>query len=317
MFFYWGIIKNTLWFALLCPMLLLAGCASTSSGISIVPGVTAPGAQVELVREGFMFTEGPLPAPDGGLYFTDLRASRIHKIEPNGSISLYRENTNETNGLAYTRKGEMLGIEAIGKRVSRISVDGKSIEITRGDGSNALMMPNDLIADTKGGIYFTDPGPRPIPKGRKHHVYYLPPGASRAIIVDDSMTRPNGLTLTLDGKTLVVADTVEHDLLAFDIQADGTLRNRRPFLKLRGIPAGDDSGGDGMAIDSAGRFYVTSVPGVQVFDNSGNYLGNIPVPRKATNVAFSGPGKRTLYITAREGVYRVQTLVSGPDRPGK
>ena len=148
-------------------------------------------------------------------------------------------------------------------------------------------------------------------------MYYLPPGATQAIIVDDTMTRPNGLTLTLDGRTLIVADTVEHDLYAWDVQPDGTLRNRRAFMRLRDIPEGKDSGGDGMAIDAEGRFYVTALTGVQVFDKNGQYLGNITVPKKPTNVAFAGPRKSVLYITAQEGLYRIPTLTQGPARLGK
>jgi gluconolactonase len=101
------------------------------------------------------------------------------------------------------------------------------------------------------------------------------------------------------------------------VQPDGSLRNRRAYAKTRDIPPGKDSGGDGIALDRDGRLYVTAITGVQVFDKSGNYLGNIVVPKKPTNVAFSGPGKRTLYITAQEGLYRIQTLVQGPDRLGK
>jgi gluconolactonase len=298
-------------------ILLLAGCASTQSGGGL-SRVIALDARVQLVQEGFIFTEGPLGMPDGGLYFTDLRtAQRIYRMDAHGKISVFREKTNVTNGLAYTPKGELIGAESGGKRIVRIANDGRYTELTNGTGAAPLMAPNDLIADAKGGIYFTDPGPRPIPKGRKHHVYYLPAGAARAIIVDDTTTRPNGLTLTLDGRMLIVADTVEHDLHAWDVQPDGTLRNRRPFARLRDIPDGKDSGADGMAIDNAGRLYVTTITGVQVFDRTGEYLGNIPVPKKPTNVAFAGPRKSVLYITAQEGLYRVATLTQGPPRPGK
>ncbi len=302
--------------ALVCALLLCAGCAGTLSqdGLS---GVIAPGAKLELVREGFMFTEGPLPMADGGLYFTDLRASRVHRLDPQGNISIAFEKTGETNGLAYDRNGDLLGIEAAGKRVRRFGRDGKVTEVTRGDGVNAMMQPNDLIVDAKGGIYFTDPGPRPVVTGRKVHVYYLPPGASTAFVADDRMIRPNGLTISLDGKVLIVADTVDHTLWQYDIQADGKLANRRPYARMQNIAAGEDSGGDGMAIDRAGRIFVTSVTGIQIFDPAGNYLGNVPVSRKATNVAFSGSNKSILYITAREGVYKIQTLTQGPDRTGK
>jgi gluconolactonase len=295
---------------------LLAGCLSAPPLVGMM-SIIPPGAKVELVQEDFAFTEGPLDAPGGGLYFTDLReAQRIYHLDAQGKISVFREKTNTTNGLAYLRNGDMIGAESGGKRIVRIAANGTYTELTRGAGT-PLMSPNDLIADDKGGIYFTDPGPRPIPKGRKQHVYYLPAGATRAIVVDDTLKRPNGLTLTLDGTMLVVADTIDDDVYAWDVQADGTLRNRRPFTRLRDIPAGEDSGGDGMAIDKEGRFYVTSTTGVQVFAKSGLYIGTIEVPRKPTNVAFAGPRKSVLYITAREGLYRIQTLTGGPARLGK
>jgi gluconolactonase len=301
---------------MLLAVLALNGCVSTPGGG--LSQVIAPDAKVQLVQEGFVFTEGPVGTPDGGLYFTDLqKGQRIYRMSPQGAITVLREKSNNVNGLAYTPKGELIGVESQGQRVVRIAADGAFTEITRGNGVTPMMLPNDLIADAKGGIYFTDPGPRPIPPGRKHHVYYLPPGATNAIIVDDNQTRPNGLTLTLDGKTFIVADTVELVLHAWDVQADGTLRNRRPFLRLQGIPAGEDSGGDGMAIDREGRFYVTSATGVQVFAASGAYLGTIVVPKRPANVAFAGPGKSVLYITAREGLYRIQTLTAGPGRLGK
>jgi gluconolactonase len=280
--------------------------------------VLSPDARVELVQEGFQFTEGPLDTPDGGLFFTDLgKPSRIFRLDASGKIAPYVDSTQRANGLAYMRNGTMVSVEAEGKRVIRIEKNGAIAEVTRGDGEKPLLAPNDLIADSKGGLYFTDPGPRPVVPGRKVHVYYLPPGSSKAIVVDDTMVRPNGLTLTLDERTLIVADTVEHDLVAFDVQPDGRLRSARAWARLRGLKDNEDSGADGMAIDRAGRVFVTSATGVQVFEKDGEYIGTIPVPRRPTNVAFSGPGKSILYITAREGLYRIRTLTRGPDRLGK
>jgi gluconolactonase len=305
------------WTALVCAAGLLAGCAGTSSqgGLS---AVIAPEAKLELVREGFGFTEGPLPLADGGLYFTDLRAARVYRLDVQGNITVAHEKTDDANGLAWDRNGDLLGIEAAGsKRIRRFNKDGSVSEVTRGDGVNTLLQPNDLIVDVRGGIYFTDPGPRPVVPGRKVHVYYLPPGATNALIADDRMVRPNGLTITLDGRVLIVADTVDHTIWQYDIQPDGRLANRRPFARMQNIAEGSDSGGDGLTIDHAGRLFVTSVTGIQIFDADGGYLGNVPVPRKSTNVAFSGPGKSVLYITAREGVYKIQTLTQGPPRRGK
>ena len=260
--------------ALAVCLLVCAGCAGTSSqgGLS---GVIAPDAKLELVREGFQFTEGPLPMADGGLLFTDLRASRVHRIDPQGVISTVYEKTGETNGLAYDRNGDVLGVESAGKRIRRFGSDGKVMEVTRGDGVNAMLLPNDLIVDARGGIYITDPGPRPLVPGRKVHVYYLPPGASNALVVDDRMARPNGLTLSIDGKRLIVIDTIDQTIWQSDIQSDGRLANRRPFARIQNIAAGEDSGGDGAAIDREGRLFVTCATGVQIFDADGRYLGNI------------------------------------------
>jgi gluconolactonase len=308
-------MKNKLLFVL--AVMTVSGCAGFGNPHNWIPGVVEEGRQVELVQEGFQFTEGPVGTADGGLYFTDLRASRVHRIDPNGKISVYREPTGEMNGLALTPKGELVGVESAGKRLSRFNPEGPRTELTRGDGVHPLVAPNDLIVDAKGGIYFTDPHNRPIVPGRKHQIYYLPPGELKAIVVDESMTRPNGLTLTLDGKRLIVADTVGVELPVFDVGPDGRLSNKRPYARLLDIKEGADSGADGMAIDSQGRIFVTSATGVQVFDPAGQYVGTIQVPRKPTNVAFAGPGKRILYITAREGLYRLPTLTRGPDRLGK
>ena len=153
--------------------------------------------------------------------------------------------------------------------------------------------------------------------GRKAYVFYLPAGAKQPLIVDDQIVRPNGLTLTNDRKTLIVDDTVGETIFAFTIQPDGTAKDKRKFAKLRDIQQGMESGADGMALDRENRIYVTTVTGVQVFDSTGKYLGTIRVPRQPANVAFSGPDKHTLYITAREGLYRIQLLSQGPDRLGK
>ena len=189
--------------------------------------------------------------------------------------------------------------------------------LTEGPPGTPLLAPNDLIVDSKGGIYFTDPGPRPVVPGRPTYVYYLPSGAKIPMLVDGMVARPNGLTLTTDGKTLIVDDTIGNTVFAYDVQADGTVKNKRPFAQLRDIPAGMESGADGMVLDSQDRVYITTVSGVQVFDAKGQYLGSFKAGRQAANVAFSGPGKQTLYLTAREGLYRVRTLSKGPDRLGK
>jgi gluconolactonase len=282
-----------------------------------IPGVVAPGVQPELVQEGFVFTEGPVGTADGGLYFSDLRANQTHHLDPSGKITMVREHTNGANGLALARDGSLLAAEGDGKKISRWSHDWRGTTLTESFEGKAFLAPNDLIVDARGGIYFTDPGPRPLVPGRKAYVFYLPAGAKQPLLVEDQIVRPNGLTLTNDRKTLIVDDTVGDTVFAFDVQPDGTVKNKRPFARLHDTPPSQESGADGMALDREGRVYVTTVSGVQVFDSAGQYLGTIRVPRQPANVAFSGPDKRTLYITAREGLYRLKVLSQGPDRLGK
>jgi sugar lactone lactonase YvrE len=298
-------------------VVVLLGATVRAQSPSDIPGVVAHGLEPELVQEGFIFTEGPVGTPEGGLYFSDIRANRTYYLDPTGKINLVREPTNGANGLALTHDGELLAAEGDGKRISKRSRDGTLTTVTGGIEGKPLLAPNDLIVDAKGGIYFTDPGPRPVVPGRTVYVYYLPAVAKQPIVIDDQIARPNGLTLTRDGKTLIVNDTLGPIVFAYDVQPDGTVKNKRTFAQLHDIPEGKESGADGMALDREDRVYITTVTGIQVLDAAGKYLGTIKVPRQPANVGFAGPDKRTLYITAREGLYRLKMLAQGPDRIGK
>jgi gluconolactonase len=135
---------------------------------------------------------------------------------------------------------------------------------------------NDLIADGKGGAYFTVGG-----------AYYVNPNGVVSTVAEGDL-RSNGIMLSPDGRTLYVTNNT--NVLAFDVRADGTTSNRRDFGTLDG-----DDGGDGMAIDSEGRLYVTGNRGVHVLSTRGEHLGTIPTPRRPISVAFSGPDKNLLY----------------------
>jgi len=311
---------NSLKQALLAAVALIALSAPLKAQ-SGIPGVLAPGVVSELVQEGFVFTEGPVGAPDGSLYFSDIRANngvgRTHHLDSTGKIATVREPTNGANGLALTKDGELLFAEGNAKRITKRSRDGAITTVIDNHAGQPMLAPNDIILDARGGMYITDPGPRPVVPGRPTYVSYLPPGAKESIIIDDKVARPNGLSLFNNGRTLIVDDTIGNTVFAYDVGADGKVSNKRPFAQLRDIPAGAESGADGLAIDSEDRVYITTVAGVQVFDAKGTWLGVIKSARQGANAAFAGPGKQTLYITAREGLYRIRLLSKGPDRIGK
>jgi gluconolactonase len=175
---------------------------------------------------------------------------------------------------------------------------------------------NDVMADGKGGAYFTVGG-----------VYHASGDGRVDVVAEGSDVFTNGLVLSPDGKTLYVTNRTT--VMAFDVGRDGATSNRRTFATLSG--EGKGFGGDGLAVDADGRLYVTGDAGIYVFERSGRELGIIPVPRRAITVAFSGPGKQTLYVgamgavgpdgkawTTPEGVrnvamtiYRVKTLATG------
>lgn len=307
-------LNGALWALFLSTLFALPAYACPQSGI---PGVVAPGIQPELVQEGFVFTEGPVGTADGGLYFSDVRANQTYRMDVSGKITRVRENTEGANGLALTHDGDLLSAVGDGKKITRWTRDGRTTTLTDSFEGKPFLAPNDLIVDAKGGIYFTDPGPRPLVPGRKAYVFYLPAGAKQPLLIDDQVVRPNGLTLTVDRKILIVDDTVGEMIFAYSVQPDGSVKDKRKFARLHDIQQGMESGADGMVLDRDNRIYVTTVTGVQVFDSAGQFLGTIRVPRQPANVAFSGPGKHTLYITAREGLYRIQMLSQGADRLGK
>src|SRR5262245_1448963 len=169
-----------------------------------IDGVIATGAAVELVRGGFQGLEGPVGTPDGGLYFSDIPTNRILKLDGSGLVSVWFENTKGTNGLFLMKNGRLLGAQSGGPGIVAITPAGTVRALaTQADGK-PLRSPNDLIADRKGGIYFTDPAPRPAPNlapKEPGNVHYIRPDG-RVLVLDTEIRRPNGISLSLDEKTL-------------------------------------------------------------------------------------------------------------------
>jgi gluconolactonase len=283
-----------------------------------IPGVIRAGAQVQLVKDGLNGLEGPVPSGDGGLYFTAIEENRIYKVDRDGTtVSIWRENTNGTNGLFLLKDGRLLGAEGGGKRVIAITPGGMVTALATAYRGMPLRGPNDLIADGKGGVYFTDPAPRPAPNVapmQPGNLHYLRANGE-VLLIDGEIRRPNGVTISIDGRTLYTGDTEGEYVYAFDIQPDGSARNKRQFVKLLEPEQGSlglRSRADGMAMDSEGRVYVSTAAGIQVIDRAGKHLGIIRLPAVARNLAFAGPDRRMLYLTALNALYRVPTLSLGP-----
>lgn len=274
--------------------LAIAGCLAATLfaqqrdvTITGIAGVISADAKWTLVWQGTDNADGIVGTSDGGLLFAQEQPNRVSKLDKNGTVSVFLEDTHGTGALTVDSKGRILGVErtctdpgrkgppcadatavavlAPERRILTDNFDGKS-----------LGRLNDLIADKKGGVYFNGT------------LTYYVNSAGKVSSVGENI-RTNGITLSRDEKTLYV--TNGPTLVAFDVQPDGSVANQRELAKLE---AGGN--GDGMAIDSAGRLYVSTNPGIQVISPEGKYLGLIPTPRAAISAAFSGPGKKTLYI---------------------
>lgn len=286
-----------------------------------IPGVVAGGTKIELIKEGFKGTEGPVALPDGSLAFTETQASRITRIAADGATSSFLENSNGSNGLGFNAKGELISVQVNDTRVGIVYPQGHERTLANNYEGLPFGRPNDLVVDKRGGVYFTDSGvnvapnqPAPTKVFAKPAVYHITPeGALKRLAAD--IERPNGIQLSPDEKVLYVANTLGENVLAYDVAADGSLGARRNFAKLAGWSKNDSgvwsSGADGLAVDEKGRLYVASNAGIEIFSPSGEVLGAIALPKKPQNLAFAGAGKKSLYIVGRGAAYRIVTQTAG------
>jgi gluconolactonase len=281
-----------------------------------IPGVVAGGTKIELIKEGFQGSEGGVPLPDGSMLFSETAASRTIKIDKNNVISTFLENTNASNGMAFDSKGRLITTQYLygNTKVGVIYPKGSETVLADNFEGKPFGRPNDLVIDKNGGVYFTDsanPATTPAPKpALPPAVYYISPDRKLTKVVDD-VGFPNGLTLSHNEQVLYLIDRSVDYILAFDVQPNGTLRNRRNFAKYQQGKAGDSNGGDGLLIDSDSRLYAATAIGVQVFGPQGQHLGTIALPKAPQNLAFGGADKRILYVFGRGAAYKIQMRAAG------
>jgi len=290
----------------------------TGAGIELVAvtaasrakqSIIAPGAEVELLADGFEFTEGPAVDYKGNVYFTDQPNNRIHIWSTDGKLSLFgHSNPGRSNGLYFDEHGNLLACADLNNQLWQIDMKGKVKILVRNYKGKKLNGPNDLWPDPKGGIYFTDPFYKrsywnrgPMEQDGKH-VYYLKPGYKELTRVTDDLVTPNGIIGTPDGKKLYVADLGDKKTYVYDIMPDATLANRKLFCNM---------GSDGMTIDNEGNIYLTG-KGVTVFDPAGEKIEHIPIDAGWTaNVCFGGIDRHTLFITAQKSLFALRMRVKG------
>lgn len=273
-------------------------------------GLLADGAKVEVLGDGYAFTEGPAADRDGNVFFTDQPNDRIVKYNAaDGTFSDWLKPAGRSNGTYFDRDGNLLACADEKNELWLITPDKKVTVLLGNYGGKLLNGPNDLWIRPDGNLYFTDPLYRrdywkrdKASQQSGQHVYFFDVKARTAVPVATDLKQPNGLIGTPDGKKLYVADIGAGKTYAYAIQPDGQLAQKTPFCDL---------GSDGMTIDAEGNVYLTG-RGVTVFDSTGRKLMNIPVPEPWTaNVTFGGQDRRLLFITASKKVYGVKMRVGG------
>lgn len=264
-------------------------------------------SDVKEVARDLKFTEGPVWVPEGYLLFSDNPVNRIYKWSPYGKTVVFREPCNKANGLSLDLQNRLLVAEQGERRVTVTQADGK-IECVAGmfEGK-PFNSPNDLVVHSSGALYFTDPTYGL--EGRKQEqpvqgVYRVAkPGEAAQRVVKDRFKQPNGLAFSPDEKVLYVGDSEADFINAYDVQADGSLTNERRFCTVKNP--------DGMKVDQKGRLFTSSAEGISVFQPDGTLIGAIHFPQQPANCAFGDKDLKTLFVTARTGVYSVRLKTPG------
>jgi len=280
----------------------------------------APGAKLEKLWSEGEFTEGPAEGPDGGIYFSDI-GNRIMKFDPKTSkTTVFRDPSGRSNGLKFDAKGRLIACEGAntggGRRISITEKDGTVKSLADNFEGKKFNSPNDLTLDSKGRIYFSDP--RYVGSEKREldfeSVYRIDPDGKVTRVITD-VTKPNGLVISPDGKTLYVAESnsdpkLPRKLYAYPLSDDGSVGKRKELYDF-----GEGRGIDGMTVAKDGTIVATAgkkdLAGIYFFSPEGKKLGFLATPEDPTNCCFAGADKKTLYITAGKSLYRVQLAIEG------
>jgi gluconolactonase len=289
---------------------------------SIVP----KDAIIEKVGGGFQFTEGPLWRPDGLLWFSDVIGNVVRSITPSGQVQVLIPNAGGqssappgsfigSNGMIADKDGFVLLCQHTNRRIVRVAKDLTMTPYLEKYQGKRLNSPNDLVYRSDGALYFTDPPYGLLKqdddpaKELKFNGVFLYAGGKLQVAIKD-LTRPNGLALSPDEKTFYIGNSDDKSKvwMRYDVAADGTVSHGKVFADVTAEK--EDGNPDGMKVDSQGNVYGSGPGGVWVFSPDGKHLGTIKPPETPANCNWAGDGK-TLYITARTGVYRIKLAVAG------
>jgi gluconolactonase len=272
-------------------------------------------AKIETLGTGMRFLEGPTwVAADGGyLVFSDIPADELKKWTRAGGVTTFRQPSQKANGNTTDPAGRLVTAEHWGRRISVTEKDGTVKTLVDQFDGKKLSSPNDVVVKSDGTVWFTDPDYGLEGRAKEqasNNVYRLDPKTKKITAVVKDFDKPNGLCFSPDEKKLYVADSGRpRHIRVFDVNPDGTLGNGRVFAAI------DKGGPDGIRCDAAGRVWSSSGSGAHVFAPDGSLICRINLPKAGANLCFGGTDGRTLFVTARDALHAVPTLVTGAKRP--
>ena len=273
--------------------------AAETKGDLALSGLLIPGKGWEAVVEDKKFVDAPCSDAAGNFYYSDLGGGTgVHRIAADGTASVFDAKATGISGMKFGPDGRLYACHNKEKRVIAISSSGE-VEVLMTD-----IGCNDLVVTSKGHVYVTETGKKQV---------VLIEGAGKHRVVDTGITAPNGLALSPDQGTLAVSDYAGAAAWAFRIGTNGDLQARMPVFPYRDFGSTVESRGDGMTSDTAGRWYVSTQAGVQVYDPNGRPIGLLlaPTPAPVTSVTLSGPGLSWLFVLTQGRIYKRHVNATG------
>jgi len=283
---------------------------------------------LETLYTGCRWAEGPIYVPAWRqVVWSDIPNDRMLRWdEETGAVSVFRRGAGHTNGNTLDLQGRLVTCEQGRRRVSRTEHDGTVTVLADRWQGKRLNSPNDAAVKSDGSIWFSDPdfgitsdyeGYRAQPEIGANNVYRIDPDSGEVRLVADGFSAPNGLVFSHDERRLFVSDTGAGYVRVFDVRDDGTLSDGEVFASTEGR---EGAHFDNLRLDDDGRLWVAAMSdGVHCYDPDGTLLGKLHVPEDVANIAWGGPQRNRLFITAETSLYSVVMAVTGthPTGPGR
>lgn len=280
-------------------------------------------ARVERLWTGARWSEGPVWFAAGRyLVWSDIPNNRMMRWdETDGSVSVFRTPSNNSNGNTVDAQGRMISCEHLARRVTRTEHDGTVTALATHYDGKRLNSPNDVVVKSDGSVWFTDPsygiitdyeGDRAECEIGACYVYRLDPDTGNLTVVATDYVKPNGLAFSPDERTLYIADTGQsHDengpahIRRHDVNDDNTLGIGKPFADCK------NGFFDGFRVDTDGRIWSSAADGVHCLNTDGKLIGKIHIPELVANVCFGGPKFNRLFICGTTSLYSIYLGVNG------